>query len=207
MSNQLDPAKKNSIAREGTPLVTTRSLMRNLRIALTAISLLGFASLVPAQTAAPLPAQLSKAKTIFLANAGSNAVPFLKGYPDQSYNALYQALVSSNRFQIVTTPADADLLCEFSMNGIVGPASGGDSWGIAFFQLVIRDPKTQALLWTISENVGPTIREKNFKKNVTEAATKLAGDLKELASRNPAVVTIPQEQEPPQKTRFSQKEK
>jgi len=78
-----------------------------------------------------------------------------------------------------------------------------------FVQLVVRDAKSQALLWTISENIGTAGREKTFEKNIAASAAKIVTDLGTLISDKvvtpqTAVVAPCQPAIPAAKTRIQQ---
>ena len=104
---------------------------------------------------APVPAQILSAKKVFIANAiGDNSISLdhISGPAERAYNELYASLKASGRYELEATPADAELLFEihftappFLANSLEHPAPRPQ------FRLIIRDPKTQALLWTFTE--------------------------------------------------------
>jgi len=130
-----------------------------------------------------IPSQLATAKTIFVANAGSTP-----SYPMGAtlvYTGVYQALAEGHRYTLASAPADADLVLETSYVAWYG----GDHYQIPIYstlysQLVIRDAKTQSLLWTISEPIGSTANQKTFEKYVSDSGAKLVADLIALANGN-----------------------
>jgi len=74
------------------------------------------------------------------------------GGPDRAYNTLYALLQQSNRYQLVSTPAQADLI--FEIRAIAPSVSTGDLVGYnPQLILSILDPKTSTALWTTSDNV------------------------------------------------------
>jgi len=97
-----------------------------------------------AQTTIPIPAQLSTAQTIFVANAGS---------PDNSlgqfaYKSFYHSILNWKRFRLVSSPAGADLSFELTAvqrEGITLKTR------MTVLVLIIRDVKTQNVLWSLSE--------------------------------------------------------
>ena len=152
------------------------------------------AALPLAAQSAPIPAQLATAKTVFLANAGS--APANNSLAVLAYDTLYQELAAGKQYGLASTPADADLDLEVS---VVSFFEGGVSYA-QYVQLVIRDPKSQALLWSTAESIQPAAREKTLEKNLADAATKLASDLGTLTASK---VASPPATVAPKKTRLS----
>ncbi len=58
---------------------------------------------------APLPAQIFTAKKVFVSNGGGDTLDYYSGGPDRAYNELYAALKGWRRYELVATPADAEL--------------------------------------------------------------------------------------------------
>jgi hypothetical protein len=178
-------------------------------VSMIAIAILLLAALpLCAQTPpdAPIPAQFATAKTVFLANAGSSA-----GSSDYNqlaiiaYNSSYQALVAENHYHLTSTPTDADLIFEVSVIGDGRLFTGRT-------RFVVRDAKSQSLLWTINEDIKAASREKDFEKNAAISAAKLVSDLNTLNESTPinvpaAKVSAPNKSTPnsskPTKTRLS----
>jgi hypothetical protein len=143
---------------------------------------------------APKPAQVLAAKKVFIGNAGGDE-PFdddqlFNGGPDRAYNEFYAAVKSAGRYDLVSTPADADLLLEIRLtipasqvppgakgiaNGIFGPAPYDPQ-----FRLEIRDPKTDALLWTFTEHAEWAMLQSNRDKNFGQALSRIVNDLQGL---------------------------
>ena len=155
-----------------TASITRRSLLAIILILAAAPHLRAQAT-----TSAPLPAQLTTATTAFLANAGLDNTT-----STQAYNTFYQGLYTWNRFQLKSNPAAAELSFELSINGMITDVTNGSSVGTSYVRLVIRDTKTGALLWSLSENIRPAARQKTFDTNLNDAATKLLADLKAVTS-------------------------
>ncbi|MCL2661473.1 MAG: hypothetical protein FWD64_13275 [Acidobacteriaceae bacterium] len=175
---------------EGLAYLEAKTLGHTLK-ALAFVLILVAGSSLFAQTPAPapLPAQLATAKSIFLAKGTSNVnadvVP--------AYNTLYRLLESSKRYRMAAAPADADLSCEFSIIGIitasVSTKGSNGSTESDFLQIVIRDAKTQALLWTISEGVDRALLAKNKEKNLSDAVVRLAADIKYVTTPGATAVS------------------
>ena len=144
--------------------------------------------------AAPVPALIVSAKKVFISNAGGGCDPlgsaYFKGGPNRPYNQLYAALKSWGRYELVTSPADAELAFEIGFTcpvegtnvvegGRAGPTSDPQ------LRLVIREVKTHFTLWGITEHVGMAILQGNRDKNFDRAMNKLVDDLKSLAAGTP----------------------
>lgn len=132
-------------------------MMRHFRLAVlcftvTMLQLSVSAAQSKATADAPIPTQIAAAKKVFIANAGGDQLteddPIFTGGPDRAYNQFYAAIKSWGRFNIVGSPAEADLLLEIRQDVLIG-SLGGKAGGFAtpMFHLEIRDPKTNALLW------------------------------------------------------------
>ena len=147
--------------------------------------------------AAPIPAQILAAKKVFVANAGaeqrSYEDPLFNGGPERTYNQFYAAMKTWGRYELVSAPADADLLFEIGLRipAIGGPEAQGAIGGIPFdpqFRLEIRDPKTNALLWAFTEHAQWAILQGNRERNFDQTLTRIVSDLQGLmlpANRDP----------------------
>jgi hypothetical protein len=144
---------------------------------------------------APVPPQILAAKKVFIGNAGGEDVAVYTGGPDRAYNQLYAAIKNSGRFELLSAPTDADLLFEISF--VLGPYERpvvkGDSVGTQTFdprlRLVIRDPKTNALLWSFTVHAEWAIFQGNRDKNFDAAMSKLVDSLQKIAAPPPANAT------------------
>jgi hypothetical protein len=162
----LDPAKKNSIVlTEGPNRAAAYSLIGAL------FFLLVTASLSAQPPTAPIPAQITSGKTLFLANAGTMD----NEHSTLAYSDLYRQLSVWPGHTLTSSPDGAGLALELSLNLIYGVP--------CYFslRLDIRDMKTHALLWTLTEPVG-TLQKNTLEKNLDPAVTKIAADLKRLAA-------------------------
>jgi hypothetical protein len=122
---------------------------------------------------APVPPQIPSAHTIFISNGGgTNYFNAFTGGADRGYSQLYAALQQWNRYQIVDSPSQADLIFEIHAAAPAVSVAGNDG-SIAYNpQLILRilDAKTNALLWTTTANVkaagGQNSRDKGFDESV-----------------------------------------
>jgi hypothetical protein len=129
---------------------------------------------------APVPTQILSAKKIFIANAGADEAigQLFSGEPDRAYNQFYAALKSWGRFEIVGSPAEADLLLEIRQYFSGGPQ----------LRLKIRDPRTNALLWGFNLQLELGTGRANSDRNFDQAVDRLVNDLRTLVARTqPAV--------------------
>jgi hypothetical protein len=130
--------------------------------------------------AAPRPAQIVAAKKVFISNAGVGT--------DMTYDQFYAAIKGWGRYELVASPADADLVFEISFSsqitGVSGTKeSGCDSSNILQLKLVLLDPKTHIALWTLMDTVHPFARQKTGEKNFDDAFSTLVGALKVLTAQ------------------------
>lgn len=170
-------------------MTTLRGLclrMTSLGILLLQLSLISAAQKMPSVPDAPIPAQILIAKKIFIANAGGDEMaenePIFTGGPDRAYNQFYAAMKSWGRYQIVGSPADADLLFEVRQNVSVvdlGGKVGGSA--IPQFRVKIRDPKTNALLWGFDVHAAFGLGQGASDKNFDQAIERLFMDVQRIA--------------------------
>lgn len=139
---------------------------------------------------APIPRQILAAKKAFIANAGGDERPddsIFNGGPQRVYDGFYAEIKAAGRYEIVDTPADADLLFEigFTAPMVSGVAARRDSLETKPFdpqlRLTIRDPKTNALLWAFTEHVQWAILQGNRDKNFDQALARIVRDLQSLS--------------------------
>ncbi|NYF90286.1 hypothetical protein RBB79_11900 [Tunturiibacter empetritectus] len=105
----------------------------------------------PAASYAPIPPQIAAAKTIFLSNRCEEDYKTCA----EVYNGLYTALSSFGKYQLVSSPATADLIFEIHMvarTGTMDVLNGeGHSNAYSNLTLAILDTQTHIGLWTITE--------------------------------------------------------
>jgi len=118
---------------------------------LVLLLLTGFASAQSRQVEpGPIPTQITTAKKVFIANGGGDEPgiyePFFSGGADRTYNEFYAGIKSSGRYELVGSPAEADLLFDIQFtvipdkrpSGIWGSNGTSDNYD-AVFRLEIRD--------------------------------------------------------------------
>ena len=145
----------------------------------------------------PIPAQIATAKKVFIANAGGDEYrhedPLFSGGPGRSYNQFYAAMKSAGRYELVGSPGDADLIFEIQFVVLTAePEANRRDWlaSVPFdphFRLVIRDPKTNVVLWGFTEHVQWAILQGNRDKNFDQAAARIVAGVQSLAARSVAV--------------------
>jgi len=115
------------------------------------------------------------------------------GGPDRLYNQFYAALQGWRRYQLVTNPAESDLVplrVSFSNpftgeNSPTGNQRGGRcSVSDPQFRLTIIDPTTRVTLWTFTEHVQSALLSGNRDKNFDQALDALVNDLKKRSWRS-----------------------
>ena len=146
----------------------------------------------------PIPTQIITAKKVFIANAGGDDPgidePIFSGGVDRSYNQFYDAMKSAGRYELVGSPAEADLLFEirFTVSTSTTKVFKGDSIGSTLdpqFRLEIRDPKTSTLLWAFTEHVQWAILQGNRNRNFDQASGRIVTDVLALGGRAVAAAT------------------
>jgi hypothetical protein len=172
----------------------TSKTRRNILLALALTS--AFTLATRAQTPTPIPSQFATAHTVFLASGSTAAT----GNPEEYASALYPStyrMLSSLNYQMVASPAAADLGMEISV--VISPSITVGFPGSAYLQLVVRDIKTQALLWTIQVPISQDFRAKSIQNNLDPVEARIAADLKSLISG-----TLPTSTKSTGKTRITQ---
>lgn len=129
---------------------------------------------------APIPTAIYTAHKVFISNASGEFAP-PEGAPELTYDEFYAAMKSWGRYELVSTPADADLVFEISYD--FGP--------VPYLRLLILDQRTHFLLWSIAEQVKPWALAATGRKNFDQAMANLVDDLKKLAAPLPTATSNP----------------
>jgi hypothetical protein len=141
---------------------------------------------------APVPSQILTTKKIFISNVPGTLFLVPRNAEDdpyRPYNQFYASMKSWGYYELVSAPADADVIFEISIadRPTLGNASVQTSVHLACLDLTIRDPKTQAVLWWFAERVQGANRTATGEKNYNQAMTNLLSDVKKLAGQSSAV--------------------
>jgi hypothetical protein len=137
---------------------------------------------IQAQPGAPVPSQIASAHTIFLSNGGAE-----NGFPiddTEVYNNIYAALQSWGRYQLASTPEQADLI--FKLRD-VAPITLYDvyhgrpySFICPAYRITIVSAKTNVTLWTVTSPVRLKGSKKVFEHWEELSVTNLVSRLKVL---------------------------
>ena len=178
--------------------------MIRIRLVCVALVLSGFLAGLPSRTfaldqeamtpnAAPVPALLVTAKKVFISNAGADSGLFphpFSGDPDRAYNQFYADVSSWGRYQLVTSPGEADLVFELQLSAPNGPSNADKSKGasdpLPMFRLVIYDRPTHYVLWALTESIAPAEKQKTHDHNFDEALAELVLDAGRLTKSLPS---------------------
>jgi len=156
-------------------------------------AILGLVQVLSAQQSkrpapAPVPAQIGAAQKVFISNAGGESFETVfdetvfNGGPDRPYNEFYAAIKTWGRYELVSSPADADLILEISWvltdTGLKLPVLGQ-------LRLVVVDPKTHVTLWNVAEYVRGALLLGNRDKNFDQAMNTIVARMKGLIAPPP----------------------
>ncbi|MFZ0959786.1 MAG: hypothetical protein WAO35_02695 [Terriglobia bacterium] len=140
---------------------------------------------------APVPTAIVNGKRVFISNAGmdstSLAVFKREGDPDEPYNHFYAAMKNWGRYELVASPADADLVLEIRFIAPLTDCGKVTSYDPQL-NLAIVDAKTHFRLWTFTEPVQVALRKATWDKNFSQGMTNLLDDIKRLAAPPAATV-------------------
>jgi len=120
---------------------------------------------------APVPIQILTARKVFISNGDGDE---MFNVPNLTYNTFYAAMKSWGKYELVSAPADADLVFEvrFVINSL------------PTLRLVILDPKMHVVLWHIVDAVQSWAREATGRKNFDQGMTTLVEEVKMLTSHD-----------------------
>ena len=119
-----------------------------------------------------MPAPIVTAKKVFISNGGvDRAAPAAfkrAGDSNEPYNRFYAAMKSWGRYDLVASPADADLVFDLRFT-----APNADLGKTAIYEaqlgLSIFAAKTHFVLWTLTEPVQGAFRRATGRKTCTKA--------------------------------------
>jgi hypothetical protein len=133
----------------------------------------------------PVPPAITAAKKVFISNAGSDdASGKIFGIgPDHVYSEFYRQVQALNRFEIVSSPSDADLVLEINMTHSADvPGPGAFRTGNGVVRARIIDPKTHIVLWAFYQHPEIADRIHTYRKNTDKAITQIVSDLKAISA-------------------------
>jgi hypothetical protein len=140
-----------------------------------------------------VPPAITAAKSVFLSNAGSDSYLFpqpFSGDTDRAFGQFYASIQGWHRYQLVTDPAQADLVLELQFTAQASLPSADKVTSLAkplpMLRLVIYDRSTHYILWALTESVEYALLQKNHDKNFDVAVEKLTNDLKRLTTQGVA---------------------
>jgi hypothetical protein len=137
---------------------------------------------------APLPAQFLTGKKVFISNVPGalfSSPRTAEDDPYRPYNQFYASIENWGYYELVSTPADADLIFEISLveRPTLTNALAQNSFRLAYLGLTVRDPKTQVVLWWFAERPQGANRPATGEKNYNQAMTNLVNDVKKVVGQ------------------------
>ncbi|MGB8258971.1 MAG: hypothetical protein WCE75_01410 [Terracidiphilus sp.] len=136
---------------------------------------------------APLPSQIATAKRVFISNAGGLLdLNMVSGDRRREYNQFYAAIKAWGHYELVGSPAEADLVLQIGIVYIPRQL-GAETTPFPTFRLALLDPKTNIALWVLDEYLVDRpgfglILKKNRDKVFDEAIGKIVDDMRELTA-------------------------
>ena len=146
---------------------------------------------------APVPSLILTAKKVFVANGGGDESvydwPQYSGGPNRLYDEFYAALKSWGRYELVSTPGDAELVFEIRLTNLQPmrsePLKEQNPQYDSQFHLAIRDVQTHETLWGLTEHAQTAILQGNRDKNFEIALGRILSELKRIAGPAQAAAT------------------
>ena len=137
---------------------------------------------------APVPSQLLTGKRIFISSvpgASFSSPRTAEDDPYRPYNQFYASIKNWGYYELVSTPAEADLIFEISLvdRPTLGNALVQSSIRLPYLDLTVRDPKTQVVLWWFAERLQGANRPATGEKNYNQAMTNLVNDVKKVVGQ------------------------
>lgn len=129
----------------------------------------------PAPPPAPVPGQILAARKIFISNGGEDTWLDYdpKHDPNLTYNEFYGDIKNWGKYELVSTPTDADVVFEIHLLF---------QERFVKLQLLILDPKSHITLWTLNQVANPANRDATARKNFDKAMNSLVATLKALVA-------------------------
>lgn len=164
--------------------------MRPLSL-LLGVVLASVATMAQVKDPAPVPTQILGAKKVFISNAGADAdvasiFRRLK-QPSLTYDSFYKEMKRWGRYELVPTPAEADIVFEISFSAPMTDCGKFTTYEPQY-RLSILDVKSHFTLWSLSAPVEGAFRKATFVKNLDEGMATLISDLKMLTAQPSSAV-------------------
>ena len=137
---------------------------------------------------APVPPQILSAKKVFISNVPGERFYYPRNAEDdpyRPYNQFYASMKSWGYYELVTAPADADLIFEIKLSGrpVLTNATIQAPVHEVYLEAIVRDPKTQVVLWWLTEHLQGANRVATGEKNYNQAMAELVNDVKKLVGQ------------------------
>ena len=137
---------------------------------------------------APLPSQLLTGKKVFVSNVPGalfSSPRTAEDDPYRPYNQFYASIKNWGYYELVSAPAEADLIFEVSLveRRTMGNALAQISFRLVYLDLTVRDPRTQVVLWWFAERLQGANRPATGEKNYNQAMTTLVNDVKKAVGQ------------------------
>jgi hypothetical protein len=134
----------------------------------------------PGQPPAPVPAQIIAARKVFISNGGEDAWLNYdpKHDPTLTYNEFYAAMKTWGKYQLVSSPAEADVVFQVRLT-VEGCHLSPQ------LRLMILDPKTPVILWSLNHVADLANRDATARKNFDKAMNALVETVKSLVAGAP----------------------
>ncbi|HXM13828.1 MAG TPA: hypothetical protein VN933_01225 [Candidatus Eremiobacteraceae bacterium] len=132
--------------------------------------------------APPIPSKILEAKKVFVSNAGIDAaspVVFERTGPNEPYNQFYFAMQRWGRYELVSTPSDADLVLQLRLTS---PLSSCQTYEPQIAVTVL-DSNAHFVLWTVTKRVKDARLKDNWDKNLKESIGDVVDELKQFATQ------------------------
>jgi hypothetical protein len=127
----------------------------------------------PAVPAAPTPAQILSAHKVFISNGESTGIIWPLSLP---YDAFYSGMKTWGKYELVTSPADADIIFEVRYLNRDYPLT------TERVQILVLDPKTHVTLWQFIEEIKGWTRDDTGRNNFQLTINTLIDEVKKLAA-------------------------
>jgi hypothetical protein len=140
----------------------------------------------PTSYVAPVPRAIAAARKVFISNAGADNLSRIvfSGAPNRCYNDFYRQVQALDRFEIVSNPAEADIVLEISLR--FSEARVNNTIRQWLLRLRILDPKTQIVLWSFDASSEQGGIRATSDRNLDVAMNQIVSDLKALAGAPPS---------------------